>query len=248
MSLNSKCLVLSPLSRIPPSPPPPVVPIHSDAQLRWSVARQRGRLRVRTEGRKGGGDALSIDGRKLPAPPSSRKGQCNDCVFSNTHFGLLSKSELLLLLFLCPHTLPVQWHFGASVVGRRAFFPSGDNLSFGSSFLSPPFSLTRYLLPFNPRSRGTDGPKNGPRPRRSQCGAGVSYKCSRRSEQARARGLREPPSMTFARVRVGGRLLLLSDINFEHICRGRRKTSERITADIYERPLMTVILILTDER
>ena len=103
---------------------------------------------------------------------------------------------------LSTHTLPVQWHFGASVVGRRAFFPSGDNLSFGSSFLSPPFSLTRNLLPFNPRSRGTDGR----RPRRSQCGAGVSYKCSRRSEQARARGLRGPPSMTFARVRVGGRL------------------------------------------
>ena len=134
-------------------------------------------------GRKGGRRrALYRWGRKLPAP-SSCKGQ-SLCLLLSAHISACylnrSSSSLSVLAPFSLPTLPVQWHFGASVVGRRAFFPSGDNLSFGSSFLSPPFSLTRYLLPFNPRSRGTDGP----RPRRSQCGAGVSYKCSRRSEQA----------------------------------------------------------------
>ena len=101
-----------------------MVPLRSDAQLRWSVARQparlarqRGRLRVRTEGRKGGG-ALSIDGRKLPAPSyASVKGNAMIVFFFSRHFGLLSKSEPLLTKCSCSF-FSVHTHFQCSGISE----------------------------------------------------------------------------------------------------------------------------------
>ena len=159
----------------------------------------------RTEGSKGGG-ALSIDGRKLPRYRLLRRPVKGNAmiVFFPTHISACYLNRSCSCFFFSVHT-----HFQCS--GISELLPSSVAVLFSHQAiisLLGPLSSHRHSLSLAISShsiRDPEGRTDRGLDDRNAAAASATSAADEASKRGRG-GLRGPPSITFARVRVGGRL------------------------------------------